>query len=206
VGVTERRERRRKQLLDDLTEKRGYWKLEEGILRRSLWRIHFELVRQTTKWMNTFSVVVRLEGRSGSVIAPNYAVCCVVKPWWRFAYVLKINFFLFFSRWACFYVQLSIYKTRFTRILFDNFDPVIYSRSLKPWNSVRVWSRSWAFYRCFDHVLHHSLFQSEAGRASLVYRIATGWTVRCSNPGGREIFRNLPHPPCTVGTGSLSRG
>ena len=49
VGVTERRERRRKQLLDDLTEKRGYWKLEEGTLRRSLWRIHFGLVRQITK-------------------------------------------------------------------------------------------------------------------------------------------------------------
>jgi len=49
VGVTERRERRRKQLLDDLKEKRGYWKLEEGTLHRSLWRIHFGLVRQTTK-------------------------------------------------------------------------------------------------------------------------------------------------------------
>jgi hypothetical protein len=49
VGVTERRERRRKQLLDDLEEKRGYWKLEEGTLRHSLWRIHFGLVRQTTK-------------------------------------------------------------------------------------------------------------------------------------------------------------
>jgi hypothetical protein len=48
VGATERRERRRKQLLDDLKEKRGYWKLKEGTLRRSLWRIHFGLVRLTT--------------------------------------------------------------------------------------------------------------------------------------------------------------
>ena len=79
----ERRERRRKQLLDDLKEKRGYWKLEEGTHCRSLWRIHFGLERQTAKCMNAISVAVRLEGRDiclGSVLAPNYAVvCCVVK-------------------------------------------------------------------------------------------------------------------------------
>ena len=84
VGVTEGRERRRKQLLDDLKEKRGYWKFERGTLRRSLWGIHFGLIRQTTKRMNTISVEVQLEGSyfcSGSVVAPNYAVvCCVVKP------------------------------------------------------------------------------------------------------------------------------
>jgi len=138
VGVKERRERRRKQLLADLKEKRGYWKFEEGTLRRSLWRIHFGLVRQTTKWMNTISVEVRLEGScfcSGSVVAPNYAVvCCVVKPWWRFAYVLKIDFLLMFSCWACFSVHLSICKIRFTRILLDNFEPVLFSRNMKSWN------------------------------------------------------------------------
>jgi hypothetical protein len=36
--VTARRGRRCKQLLDDLTEKRGYWKLKEEALDRTLWR------------------------------------------------------------------------------------------------------------------------------------------------------------------------
>jgi hypothetical protein len=38
--MTGRRGRRRKQLLDDLKEKRGYWKLKEEALARtlSLWK------------------------------------------------------------------------------------------------------------------------------------------------------------------------
>jgi hypothetical protein len=35
--VTERGGRRRKQLLDILEEKRGYWKLKEEALGRTLW-------------------------------------------------------------------------------------------------------------------------------------------------------------------------
>ena len=31
--------------------------------------------------------------------------------------------------------------------------------------------------------------------AQLVYRLATGWTVRGSNPGGGEIFRTCPDRP-----------
>jgi hypothetical protein len=51
---TGRRGRRRKQLLDDLTEKRRYWKLKEEALDRTLWRTRFgrgygPVVRQTTK-------------------------------------------------------------------------------------------------------------------------------------------------------------
>jgi hypothetical protein len=41
VEVTGRRERRRKELLDDLKEKRGYWKLKEKALDSTLWRIRF---------------------------------------------------------------------------------------------------------------------------------------------------------------------
>jgi len=41
IGVTRRRGRRRKQLLDDLKEKRGYWKLKEEALDRTLWRTGF---------------------------------------------------------------------------------------------------------------------------------------------------------------------
>jgi replicative superfamily II helicase len=54
MEMTVRRGRRRKQLLDDLKEKRRYWKLKEEALDRTLWRIRFgrdygPVVRQTTK-------------------------------------------------------------------------------------------------------------------------------------------------------------
>jgi hypothetical protein len=51
--VTGGRGRGRKQLLDDLQENRGYWKLKEEALDRTLWRTRFgrgygPVVRQTT--------------------------------------------------------------------------------------------------------------------------------------------------------------
>jgi len=54
MKVTGRRRRRRRQLLDGLKENRGYWKLKEETLDRSLWRTRFErgygpVVRQTTE-------------------------------------------------------------------------------------------------------------------------------------------------------------
>jgi len=39
--MTELRGRRCKQLLDDLKEMRGYWKLKEEALNRKLWRTRF---------------------------------------------------------------------------------------------------------------------------------------------------------------------
>jgi hypothetical protein len=53
-GRTGRRGRRRKQRLDDLKEKRRYWKLKEEALDRTLWRTRFgrgygPVVRQTTE-------------------------------------------------------------------------------------------------------------------------------------------------------------
>jgi hypothetical protein len=52
--MTGRRGRRRKQLLDDLKEKRRYWKLKEKALDCTQWRIRFgrgygPVVRQTTE-------------------------------------------------------------------------------------------------------------------------------------------------------------
>jgi hypothetical protein len=52
IDVTGRRGTRRKQLLDDLKEKRGYWKLKEEVLDRTVWRTRFgrgygPVVRQT---------------------------------------------------------------------------------------------------------------------------------------------------------------
>jgi hypothetical protein len=52
IEMTGRRGRRRKQLLDDLKEKRSYWKLKEEALDRTLWRSRFgrgPVVRQTKK-------------------------------------------------------------------------------------------------------------------------------------------------------------
>jgi hypothetical protein len=50
--MTGRRGRRRKQLLDDLKEKRRYWKLKEEALDHTVWRTGFgrgygPVVRQT---------------------------------------------------------------------------------------------------------------------------------------------------------------
>jgi hypothetical protein len=52
--ITGRRGRRRKQLLDDLREKRRHWKLSEEALDGTLWRTRFgrgygPVVRQTTE-------------------------------------------------------------------------------------------------------------------------------------------------------------
>jgi len=57
IEVTGRRgRRRRKQLLGDLKEKRGLYKMKEEALDRTLWRTRFGrgygIVREKTEWMN----------------------------------------------------------------------------------------------------------------------------------------------------------
>jgi hypothetical protein len=52
IEMTGRQGRRLRQLLDDLKEKRRYWKLEKEALDRTLWRTRFgrgyePVVRQT---------------------------------------------------------------------------------------------------------------------------------------------------------------
>jgi hypothetical protein len=54
IEVTERRGRRRRKLLDDLKERKGYSQLKEEALDRTIWRARFgrgcgPVVRQTTK-------------------------------------------------------------------------------------------------------------------------------------------------------------
>jgi hypothetical protein len=54
IEVTGRRGRRRRKLLDDLMERRGYFHLKEEALDRTMWRARFgrglgPVVRQTTK-------------------------------------------------------------------------------------------------------------------------------------------------------------
>ena len=55
--ASRRRGRRRKKLLDDLKDKRGYSHLKEEALDRTTWRHRFgggfgPVVRQNTEWMN----------------------------------------------------------------------------------------------------------------------------------------------------------
>jgi hypothetical protein len=54
IEVTGRQARRRRKLLDDLKERRGYSHLKEEALDRTVWRARFgrgfrPVVRQTTK-------------------------------------------------------------------------------------------------------------------------------------------------------------
>jgi hypothetical protein len=54
IEVTGRRRRKRRKLLDDLKERRGYSHLKEEALDRTIWRARFgrglgPVVRQTTK-------------------------------------------------------------------------------------------------------------------------------------------------------------
>ena len=56
IAVTGRRGRRRRKLLDDLKDRRGYSHLKEEALDRTMWRAGFgtgfgPVVRQTAKWM-----------------------------------------------------------------------------------------------------------------------------------------------------------
>jgi hypothetical protein len=57
MEVTRRRGRRRKKLLDDLREGRGYSHLKEEALNRTMWRNSFgggigPVIRQTAKLIN----------------------------------------------------------------------------------------------------------------------------------------------------------
>ena len=57
MEVTRRQARRRKKLLDDLKDRRGYSHLKEEALDRTMWRNRFgggfgSVIRQNTKWMN----------------------------------------------------------------------------------------------------------------------------------------------------------
>ena len=60
-----KRRRRGKQLLDDLTERTQYWKLEEEALDRAVWRTRFGsgcslVARQTTKGMTNITRAVQI--------------------------------------------------------------------------------------------------------------------------------------------------
>ena len=68
--MTVRRGRRRKQLLGDLREKRGYWKLKEEALDRPPWR---------TRFGRFYGPVVRIWNES---VAPGYKPARLVPLSW----------------------------------------------------------------------------------------------------------------------------
>ena len=60
MEVTRRRGRRRRKLLEDLKDRRGYSHLKEEALDRTMWRRRFgggfePVVRQNTEWMNEWN-------------------------------------------------------------------------------------------------------------------------------------------------------
>ena len=72
MEVTRRRGRRRKKLLDDLKDRRGYCHLEEEALDRTMWRNHFRggfepIVRQNTELMTN----ILTDGESETQIPIN---------------------------------------------------------------------------------------------------------------------------------------
>ena len=63
MEVARRRGRRRKKLLDDLKDRRGYSHLKEEALHRTIWRHRFgggfgPVVRQNTEWMNYYYCLI----------------------------------------------------------------------------------------------------------------------------------------------------
>jgi hypothetical protein len=65
IEKTRRRGRRRKQLLDDVKEKKRYWKLKEEALDRTVWRTrsgrgYGPVVRQTTEHESMYSTTMEV--------------------------------------------------------------------------------------------------------------------------------------------------
>ena len=60
-----------------------------------------------------------------------------------------------------------------------------------PWSPTKIWSICLLIFRRYIR----PTILLWAGIARSVQRLATGWTVRGSNPGGGEIFRTHPHRP-----------
>jgi len=95
IEVKWRRGRRRKQVLDDLKKKTGYWKLKQEALTRTLWRTRFgsvygHVARHTRLWLMLFFVctTVWASGESqdkalateAASVSPNIFTHCNPQP------------------------------------------------------------------------------------------------------------------------------
>ena len=79
IEETGRRGRRRRKLLDDFKERRGYSQLKEEAVNRTGWRARFgrgfgPVVRQTTEWMN-------IRGKESDLV-----YCFEARPGYRWFY------------------------------------------------------------------------------------------------------------------------
>jgi hypothetical protein len=82
--VAGRRGRRRRKLLDDLKERRGYCHLKEEPLDRTMWRDRFgrgfgPVVRQTAEWINEFGYTLFLKKVLQFIYTlPNQSDCFLI--------------------------------------------------------------------------------------------------------------------------------
>ena len=115
MEVTRRRGRRRRKLLYDLKDRRGYSHLKEEALDRTMWRARFgrsfgPVVRQNTEWMNEFllgmAVVITLsELQKSSYVTVYKQIPYLLRhpnPKCARSFSLKIT--------AIWYPQISIFK------------------------------------------------------------------------------------------------
>ena len=70
MEVKRRRGRRRKKLLDDLKDRRGYSHLKEEALDRTMWRNRIRggfgpVARQNTEWMNIMNKISKYQNYGG---------------------------------------------------------------------------------------------------------------------------------------------
>jgi len=79
--VARRRGRRRKKLLDDLKDRRGYSHLKEETLDGTMWRNRFgggfgPVVRQNTEWMNEYHhISYHIKTLYAPLLSPVRATC-----------------------------------------------------------------------------------------------------------------------------------
>jgi hypothetical protein len=90
IDVTGRQGRRRRKLLDDLKERRGYYHLKEVTVDRTMWRGCFgrgfgPVVRQTTKLMNDEYIravneyIISVRYMQVINDTPYYNTCCLTR-------------------------------------------------------------------------------------------------------------------------------
>ena len=89
IEVTGRRGSRRKELLDDLKERRGYWKFEAVALVRIVWGTFFgrgcgSIVRMNENHFGgTFNIFAQLTAKSNSTTTTTHTMnCCVSTAKW----------------------------------------------------------------------------------------------------------------------------
>jgi hypothetical protein len=87
IEVTGRRGRRRRKLLDDLKERRGYSYLKEDATDRTKWRVGFAsslrpVVRQTTKCVNQFQPVSNDTGWKSTAVDFQPVSCAAASKEW----------------------------------------------------------------------------------------------------------------------------